>query len=296
MLCPSPQLPRLMAAATLGAALCCAEQGVLVVHISDPQARPITGVMLSTRGDGSTGSPTDRAGKTRIRLAPGVRPGAWVALQVVRGPRDLVFISPWDSRARVPPFENESENFAPVVLAARGDRASLEALRVVSSIAARVCAASAWKNVKGKGVDAHRRAALEEVSRLFQLDPTDVDRALRALGVQSKDAYEKGMSALYQLDYPEATEELAQSLAAREKQLRRVPGQIINSAVFLGQALFEQGKFAEAAEAYRKALAHRPEDPAILNALGLSLIKAGKAAEAEPLLRRALELQQGISG
>jgi hypothetical protein len=46
-----------------------AEDAVLVVNVRDPQRRPIAGVQLSTEGDGSIGPPTDRAGKTRIRLA-----------------------------------------------------------------------------------------------------------------------------------------------------------------------------------------------------------------------------------
>ncbi|MEK7409578.1 MAG: hypothetical protein AAB225_31310, partial [Acidobacteriota bacterium] len=93
----------------LGAIVLIAEQGVLVLHVKDPRERPLPGVVLATEGDGSTGPPTDRAGKTRIRLAPATRPGARVSLQIVGAPKDLVFLSPWDARATVPPFENESE-------------------------------------------------------------------------------------------------------------------------------------------------------------------------------------------
>lgn len=272
-----------------------AEQGILVLQVSNPQARPIPGVVLSTLGDGSIGAPTDGAGKTRIRLAPETRPNNWVSLQVVRAPLDLVFISPWDSKVRVPPFENESENFAPVVLSARGDRNLLEQSRAVGSIAARVCAGSAWKDLKSKSVEAHRRTALIQVASVFALDPAEVDRALRGLAAKSKEPYERGMSALYQVSYPAATEQLAQALDARERQLKKVPAGIINAAVFLGQALYEQGKYGDAAEAYRKALNYRPGDSSILNAVGLSLLKASRAAEAEPFLRRALELQQDAS-
>src|SRR5687768_17212579 len=91
-----------------------AEQGVLVVQVSDTQRRPVAGVRIATRGDGSIGAPTDAAGRTRIRLAAQTRPGAIVALTIVPAPktRDLVFVSPWDNQVSVPPFENESQNFA----------------------------------------------------------------------------------------------------------------------------------------------------------------------------------------
>jgi hypothetical protein len=106
-ICIGVLLLRLLTAATEVAA----EQGVLVVHVSDVKDRPMAGVRIATEGDGATGPPTDPAGKTRIRLAPQTRPGMRVTLQIVGAPvkRDLVFISPWDRSARVPSFENESD-------------------------------------------------------------------------------------------------------------------------------------------------------------------------------------------
>src|ERR1700683_5255541 len=75
--------------------LAVAEQGVLVVHVSDPQDRPIENVRLATQGDGSTGAPTTIQGRTRIQLAAQTRAETWVTLQVIQ-PGNLVFISPWD--------------------------------------------------------------------------------------------------------------------------------------------------------------------------------------------------------
>lgn len=267
-----------------------AETGVLVLHVADPQTRAIPNVTLSVKGDGSAGAPTDRSGRTRIRLAPQTRPGAWVSLQLVRTPRDLVFISPWDGRVRVPPFENESENFGPVVLAARGERSVLENSRALASIAAKVNAARA-PNPK----ESPRPSALADVAREFGLDPADLDRALRGLAAKSKDPYERGMSDLYRLEPSEAAPKLADALQTRERQLKRVAANIVNAAFFLGQALYEQNKFNEAADAYRKALALRPDDPNILNGLGMSLVKAGKPEAAEQHLRKALEIAQAQS-
>src|SRR5215472_15942508 len=86
-----------------------AEQGYLVVHVRDVKDRPLVGVEIGTEGDGGTGK-SDPKGKARIRLAAQTRPGQRVTLQIVPvpGKRDLVFISPWDRIAQVPPFDNES--------------------------------------------------------------------------------------------------------------------------------------------------------------------------------------------
>ena len=269
-----------------------AEQGMLSLHVANPQGRPVSGVVLSTLGDGSTSSPTDRSGKTRLRLAPQTQPATWITLQVA-SPPDLVFISPWNARARVPPFENQSENFVPVVLAARGDRAMLESGKVLASIAARINAASAPSRAEERSVEERRAAALAETAKLFGIERAEVDRAIRALEESGKDPYEKGMSALYACDYENAAPQLSVALLTRGKQLRRVPADVADAAMFLGQALFEQGKFDKAAEAYRRALRERPDDPVILTGLGAALLKDGKPELAEPFLQRAVDLQSG---
>src|SRR6266545_3472777 len=104
-----------------------AEQGVLVIQVSTLQDQPLKGVVLSTKGDGETGPATNEAGKTRLKLAPATKAGSWVTLQVVKslGGVPHVFISPWDGGVRIPPFENESNNFTSIWLAEVGDKALL---------------------------------------------------------------------------------------------------------------------------------------------------------------------------
>jgi len=57
----------------------------------------------------------------------------------------------------------------------------------------------------------------------------------------------------------------------------------------LGAALDQLGRYNEARLAYQEALALQPDDPRILTNLGVSHIMAGEPAEAEPILRRAVE-------
>src|ERR1043165_1499452 len=103
-----------------------AEDAVLVVHVVDPSGTSIVGIVLSSTGDSSTGAPTDNAGKTRIKLALQTKPGSEVTLVVVNRSQDLVFISPWNNRVTVPPFENTTANVVEVVLAEKGSRLLLE--------------------------------------------------------------------------------------------------------------------------------------------------------------------------
>jgi hypothetical protein len=108
---------------------------VLIVQVTDPQDRPVSGVILSTKGEGAVGAPTDIAGRTKIKLARSTAVDSLVSLQLVRmlDGRDLVFMSPWDGRVRVPPFESDSENFVAIVLIARQVRRSLEGSGTLSA-------------------------------------------------------------------------------------------------------------------------------------------------------------------
>src|SRR6185436_893830 len=156
-----------------------AAQGILVVQVSDLKGAPIPRVQLATKGDGSIGPPTDAAGRTRISLAAQTKPQAIVALTIVGAPKDLVFISPWDNQVRVPPFENESQNFASVVLAERGDRALLENGKTLVAIVSRVNLSTAAKDPSDPSPQ-RRSDALKQTAESFGLQPSELDAALRA--------------------------------------------------------------------------------------------------------------------
>ena len=178
-----------------------AEQGILVVHVSDPQDRPIQAVSLAAQGDGSTGAPTNGQGRTRIALAVQTRAKTWVTLQIIR-PQNLVFVSPWNKRVQVPPFDNESENFVPVVLIKRGDRLALESGQALVAITAKVNEANSTKVGRDSGgTRSDPKIALEDVAHEFGLAPSEVDEAIRAWGKKTTDQYEKGLAALYEQAY-----------------------------------------------------------------------------------------------
>jgi tetratricopeptide (TPR) repeat protein len=286
-----------------------AEKGVLVIHIRDVQDRPIAGVEIATVGDGATGPATDKAGKTRLRLAPQTLPGHQVTLQIVKAPpkRDLVFISPWDRTARVPPFENESNNHVPMVLADRAHRQVLIDSRGATAMVANIQQRNTPEAValsRDTEADEQRKLrSLREVAQDYGFSPAEVDAAIRELGRKTKDPYEAGLVALYERDYPRAAKRLHDSFdiwkkeeARAQQVLARKQANAANAAFFLGQALYEQGQYRESVGAYREALQRRPEDAATLNALGVSLAFAAEYVEAEALFRRALAIREKALG
>src|SRR3989442_4618729 len=267
-----------------------AEPNILLLSVSNTRNRPIQGVVLSPKGAGSTSAPTDVAGRTRIKVASQTQPGDWVSLMIVsaRSGQQLVFISPWDGRVMVPRFESEAENFAPVVLGKRGDRKILESGSGIVAVAANIEFELAPKSVNKKTSDEDRHLALASVSEKYGFRPSEVDAAIRAFAQKAKDAYDSGLVELYAGNYSEASKNLSDSLKQRESEMKKEQSKVADIAFFLGQSLYAQGRYVEAAEATRKALALRRDDPEILTQLGLALNRAGDRIGAEPILQEAL--------
>jgi tetratricopeptide (TPR) repeat protein len=175
------------------------------------------------------------------------------------------------------------------VLAKRGDRAALLQGKPLVNVIANVNLASTPKEAREPSLSERRADALKQTAAAFGLSPTDIEAAITTLGAQSSDRYARGMATLYQGDLASAQTMLASALVEREQ--RHVPGsrESADAAFFLGRTLYDEGKYADAAAAYRKALSYRPGDPLTMNNLGLSLQQTGNYAEAEPLLRASVD-------
>ena len=132
-------LPATSLLIALGSSLIWAEAGILVVHVEDTQHHPIRGVQIGVLGNGGTAVTLDD-GKARIALAPQTKEKSWVSLQILQTPpgKDFVMVSPWDYRVLVPSFQNEADNFVPVVVVQRGDRSALENGNFLIALAAKI--------------------------------------------------------------------------------------------------------------------------------------------------------------
>ncbi|HEV7505260.1 MAG TPA: tetratricopeptide repeat protein [Thermoanaerobaculia bacterium] len=285
-------------AALLATGAAWAEDGILVVHVNYLDKKPLPRVRIGTTGDGSI-EVTDVAGRARIRLAPGVKAGQEVALQVVPGENDKdswVFISPWDQRALVPPFEGGGS--VPVILAKKADRDALLGSRegrqaIEQSILSEL---AKLRQARSEVTEEQRRAVLQAQAAAYGLKPEEVDAAIRAAGQKAPDLYEQGLAALYEKNYPLAAERLGKALAASEKELAEAPEseretareRVADRAAFLGGALSEQGRYHEAVPSYQRAAELLGEHAATLNQLGIALTADGDYAGAEAVLKRAL--------
>ena len=276
-----------------------AEQGILRLFIVDTGEQPIPGVVLTCQGPGGTTPVTTTVGKTRLRLASSTAPGDWLALQILDAASggSWVFISPWNGRVLVPPFEEAAENYLPLVLAKRSDRAMLEDSGALAAITASIIEEVQRKSRAYDKITAEQRQRiLDDQAAQFGLPPEEVDEAIRSWQKRTQNPYEKGLAALYEENYPEATLHLRASLEMREKELATALAGVVDAAFFLGQSLHHQGKFREAVEALSRADALGPGDGRILTALGDAQHQAGDLEPAEDTLRRALEAHRGKLG
>src|SRR5262245_46599793 len=283
----------LVCLATLAAITAQAETGILWVKVLNLKNTPVPKISVGTEGPGSS-TLTDDRGLARIRLAPQTRPGAWVTLEVSGGA--YVFVSPWNRKVLIPPFENESENFVTVYLTARGDREALESGRFAVAMAAKFNTTLTPKLKDERTTEEERKAALAEVARGFGLRPEEADRAIREWGRKAVDPYDKGEIALYQQNYPEATSQLSMSYEMRKSAFEKALAEMVEVAFSLGQSLYGQGMYREAAEKFREANALRSDDADIISYLGLALDQAGHYTEAEPYLNRALAIRENALG
>ena len=280
-----------------------AKNGILVAHVKDIHDRPIGGVRLRA-GAGSSISPptqdlpekaskdafeTDTYGQALVQLAPGTKVNDSVILEIVGSKRDLVFISPWDKWALVPPFDDKPTSFVPVVLADRNDRALLENSEAIKAIASQINQSASAKQPSLVKDGGQPPDPLVEVAKRFGLKPGDVDQAIRAWGKRTRDPYERALAELYTKQYPAAEQDFAASLRQAEEEESQVRSKVANRASFLGQTYFKQGKYALAIDAFKKAAERRPEDSDILFRLAHALAKNGQSSQAWEIGEQALK-------
>jgi tetratricopeptide (TPR) repeat protein len=283
---------------------CRAEHGFALVLVQDVQHHPVRGVEIGIEGFGGS-KLTGDDGKAQLAVGAGTKEGDWLPMAILHSPpgKDLVMISPWDSRSQVPSFEDKPENFIRLVVVQRGDRAALESGSVLASLAAKINKANAPKLADKSTLPQDPKENLVAVAKQYGLGPDEVDQAIRIWGAKTTDPYEAGLATLYEQDFPKASAQLQDSLRQREEKLtadqKTVAAdqkQVADAAFFLGRSLYRQGKYRESAQAYGRCLQIRPDDPVVLNNTALSLQQSGDYDRAAPLLLRALAINEKALG
>jgi tetratricopeptide (TPR) repeat protein len=272
------------------------EEGILDLRVTDVTGQTLRNIGV-TCGERCATAYSDDAGLARLKLPPEKRSDDWVSLQVMRGSggQDWVLISPWDYRLNVPSFVNKPDNIAVITVARKGDRQILSSGRAVETLTARIV-----KQLKAKlereVSDEERHLVLKQQAESFGLTPQDVDTAIREWGRKAEDPYHQGLAALYERNYPRATELLTKSYDIRKAEKEEKESEFVDAALFLGDALYAQGKFREAVVKYQEASAERPTDGVILNSLAKALLGAEDLDEAARAGRRAVSAKMADSG
>jgi len=295
----TPRTAQLLLALAFAANPCLAETGYVNVRVEDAHQHPVRLVEIGI--EKGTSKLTKDDGQAQLPLAANVKADDWISFQLVHSPpgKDLAIISPWDNRISIPSFADKPENLIKIVVVQRGDRVALESGAVLASLAAKINKANAPKTADSKVTPPDPKEALLAVAKQYGLTAEDIDSAIRAWGAKTTDPYEAGLAALYERNYPKATSTLEDSLKQRKQKLeadQKAVAQdqkdIDDAAFFLGQSLFEEGRYHEAVAAFQQCLTDSPDDPVVLNNLALSLTYSGDYAAAEPLARRTLTIDE----
>lgn len=272
------------------------EEGVLELRVTDVTGQTVRNIGI-TCGERCATAYSDDVGRARLKLPPEKRSDDWVFLQTMKGSggQEWVLVSPWDFRLNVPSFANKPENIAVITVARKGDRQLLSSGRAVQTLTTRIVRQLRAKLEREVSVQ-ERQLVLQEQAAAFGLTPQDVDAAIREWGRKSEDEYHQGLAALYERNFPMATELLTKSYEIRKAEKEKKENEFVDAAVFLGDSLMAQKKFREAAAKYHEAHTERPTDGVILNYLTVALLEAEDVDEAERTGRKATSAKMAESG
>jgi tetratricopeptide (TPR) repeat protein len=131
-----------------------------------------------------------------------------------------------------------------------------------------------------------RMRALTAEAAIYGLSLEQAQAALRSFA-ETQDPVDRGIAAYFEGNFRQAV-----------KLLSGVGGEheLAENLRYLGAAQYEDGNYRAAADSFRKALALRGQEPALLGWLGNSLDQLAEWGEAETLLRRALAIDENKFG
>jgi tetratricopeptide (TPR) repeat protein len=302
-----------------------AQEGHLQIKVTDINGQPIKGIrLIAVTPPRMPSKPTNSEGITQI-LVPNYKEGKPISLELFEAPKNLILFPPIPP---VPPSRCKTIMTAPpdlaeITLVTRGQKILLQSPRAITTIVSSLLETTFERSFKKGTLVEPRLASLLDLASLLELNPSDIDEAIRVRSRESIEIYEKGLIALYEQNYSEATKNLSAFIQGERKgniekitsgvinasftsdrpELRQIQAKSsnavgyshavqANAAFFLGQAFYEQGNYIEAIDVYQKLASLRPDDLTILTPLAVSLYSAGRYNESLSIFTRALELTQ----
>jgi len=140
-----------------------------------------------------------------------------------------------------------------------------------------------------KPADPSRDEFLAKKAKELGLSVEELKSAMDVWAKSAEDPYEKGLAALKELRYADASRYISASITSSQ-------GDVLKKYVMLARAEYEQAHYAAAEAALRKVLAAHKDDALVLSLLGLVLLDQANYSEAEPLLKRALAIDEKALG
>src|SRR6185312_376195 len=247
-----------------------AAAGKVLLVARDLEKKPILGLCFSYAG--VTSAKTNETGATEMAVPARLRVGQSIELSLLPcSPRteDWFLVG---SLINVP----DPAEPAYVVLMRR---------RVFRKIANEVSSPKAVTAGRSEKQAAENpKKALVAAAAKYGLTEAQVETALGSFA-ETKDTNDRGIALYLQGRYSQAEQVLEGPVEKEERDLAE-------KLRYLGAAQFGQGKYPVAAESFRKAVALRGEDTDLLNWLGRCFYELAEWAEAEPLIRRALAIDE----
>jgi hypothetical protein len=133
------------------------------------------------------------------------------------------------------------------------------------------------------------QAFLKKRAEELGFTPSELAAAINVWAESAKESYQKGLAALYEKRYADASKYILESIPSP-------PGEFLKRYVLVARAEYELGHYSEAETSLRKVLEVQTDDPLLLNNLGLILDAEGKYPEAMSFYKRALEINERDQG
>lgn len=204
-------------------AACAAQSNSLTLNIKDADGRPVPQVVVGIQGTVES-AVSDGDGSAKVRLSDGLKESAWLKLVIQQVPHGdtFVLLGPLQGWIQVP---DHAEDVARIVVVKKGDTSILKDAAILSNALTEI---DLVNSVRAAGVlrPEMPEAKLNAIATKYGVSPKSLDRAIRKLGAETPDSYEKGMAALYAGDYAQAAGNLQKALGPTDKNTVVIAGNL----------------------------------------------------------------------
>jgi tetratricopeptide (TPR) repeat protein len=266
------RLPAILFLALLAATTLAAAAGKTLLVARDLEDHPLPGLRFAYGGVES--GPTNSAGATELALPPERHPGQQIKIHLLpnaKAAEDWFLVNP---RVTIPIAARSAKL---VLMRRRAFRQLAAEARDAPDAATPLPSQSTAKS--GPLVDAAARHGLTA---------KQLATAIVSFG-DTRDPKDRGIASYLKGQYAQAEKLLRATAEKKERDL-------VETLHYLAASQFEQAKYRLAGDNLRKAIALSGEDVHLLRGLGRCHYHLAEWAEAEPLLRRVLAIDETTFG